>query len=162
MPETIFALSSGRPPAAIAVIRISGPRAREAALALAGDLPETRMAMVRILRDPVSGEHLDEALVLRFRTRCPSFARLYAARLISVVFPLPGSEIAHKILIDLLSLLMKFLALAPISRSSSVGTSNDDSRSDHRAAFPKWNGDTSPSGFCGAGRTNSKHVKNAI
>lgn len=68
MPETIFALSSGRPPAAIAVIRISGPRAREAALALAGDLPETRMAMVRTLRDPVSGEHLDEALVLRFDT----------------------------------------------------------------------------------------------
>ena len=29
-PDTIFALSSGRPPAAIAVVRISGPRARVA------------------------------------------------------------------------------------------------------------------------------------
>jgi tRNA modification GTPase len=28
--DTIFALSSGRPPAAIAVVRISGPRAGEA------------------------------------------------------------------------------------------------------------------------------------
>jgi len=64
--DTIFALSSGRPPAAISVIRISGPRAHLAAKQIAGSLPEARNAAVRELRDPFSGELLDEALVLRF------------------------------------------------------------------------------------------------
>jgi tRNA modification GTPase len=64
--DTIFALSSGRPPAAISVIRVSGPNAHDAGLAMAGSLPEARMAAVRELRDPGSGELLDEALVLRF------------------------------------------------------------------------------------------------
>ena len=63
---TIFALSSGRPPAAISVIRISGPRAHEAGIKLAGALPEARMAAVRELRHPASGDLLDEALMLRF------------------------------------------------------------------------------------------------
>jgi tRNA modification GTPase len=66
MADTIFALSSGRPPAAISVIRISGPRAHEAAARMAGSLPEPRMAAVRELRHPSSGELLDDALVLRF------------------------------------------------------------------------------------------------
>lgn len=39
---TIFTLSSGRRPAAIAVIRISGPRAGEALKALAGKIPGSR------------------------------------------------------------------------------------------------------------------------
>jgi tRNA modification GTPase len=64
--DTIYALSSGRPPAAISVIRISGPGAHVAATAIAGSIPEPRMAAVRALRHPVSGELLDEALVLRF------------------------------------------------------------------------------------------------
>jgi tRNA modification GTPase len=64
--DTIFALSSGRPPAAISVIRISGARAQAAAGALAGSLPNPRAAAVRELRHPVSGELLDEALVVRF------------------------------------------------------------------------------------------------
>lgn len=63
---TIFALSSGRPPAAIAVIRVSGANAHEAARRIAGELPPPRSAAVRELRDPQSGELLDEALVLRF------------------------------------------------------------------------------------------------
>jgi tRNA modification GTPase len=66
MPDTIFALSSGRPPAAISVIRISGVRAHAAGEAIAGTLPEPRAAAVRELRHPASGELLDEALVLRF------------------------------------------------------------------------------------------------
>ena len=66
MADTIFALSSGRPPAAIAVIRISGPAAHAAGEALAGSLPETRAAAVRDLKHPDTGERLDEALVLRF------------------------------------------------------------------------------------------------
>lgn len=64
--ETIFALSSGRPPAAVSVIRISGPAAREAGARIAGALPEPRMAGLRQLTDPRSGELLDDALVLRF------------------------------------------------------------------------------------------------
>jgi tRNA modification GTPase len=66
MADTIFALSSGRPPAAISVIRISGPRAHEAGASIAGALPEARTAAVRELRHPRNGELLDEALVLRF------------------------------------------------------------------------------------------------
>src|ERR1043166_7864244 len=61
---TIFALSSGRPPAAIAVVRISGPRARDGLAALAPKIPEPRRAALRRLRDPVTGSVLDEALVL--------------------------------------------------------------------------------------------------
>ncbi len=64
--DTIFALSSGRPPAAIAIIRISGFDAHAAARAIAGDLPPPRAVAVRELRDPASRELLDEALVVRF------------------------------------------------------------------------------------------------
>lgn len=63
--DTIFALSSGAPPAAIAVVRISGPGAFEAVRALAGQLPEPRRTSLRSLRD-AEGGLLDEALVLVF------------------------------------------------------------------------------------------------
>src|SRR2546430_13061677 len=66
MADTIFALSSGRPPAAISIIRISGSRAHEAGERMAGPLPEPRLAALRELRHPVTGELLDDALVLRF------------------------------------------------------------------------------------------------
>lgn len=64
MADTIFALSSGAPPAAIAVVRVSGPGAGAALRALAGTLPEPRRAALRTLR--VSRETLDRALVLWF------------------------------------------------------------------------------------------------
>lgn len=65
MDDTIFALSSGSPPAAIAVVRLSGPRAGEALSALAGSLPAPRRASYRTLG--VSRETvLDRALVLWF------------------------------------------------------------------------------------------------
>ena len=64
--DTIFALSSGRPPAAISVIRVSGPSAVAAGARIAGSLPDPRCAAVRELRHPGSGELLDEALVLHF------------------------------------------------------------------------------------------------
>src|ERR1700694_1521675 len=63
--ETIFALSSGRPPAAIAVVRVSGPRAGDALTALAGRIPAPRQAMLARLRDS-NGEPIDDALVLWF------------------------------------------------------------------------------------------------
>jgi len=66
MTDTIFALSSGRPPAAISVIRISGQQAHDALKRMGGSLPDPRTAAVRELRHPTSGELLDEALVLRF------------------------------------------------------------------------------------------------
>src|SRR5438874_999860 len=63
--DTIFALSSGRPPAAIAVVRVSGPQARATLEALC-KLPEPRRAALRRLRDPATRAVLDEALVLWF------------------------------------------------------------------------------------------------
>jgi tRNA modification GTPase len=64
--DTIFALSSGRPPAAIAVIRISGPRARVALEAMLGRVPEPRKAALARLKHPATGELVDEALALWF------------------------------------------------------------------------------------------------
>ncbi|MEM1133484.1 MAG: tRNA uridine-5-carboxymethylaminomethyl(34) synthesis GTPase MnmE [Pseudomonadota bacterium] len=65
-PDTIFAVSSGAPPSAISVIRISGPHSGAALTALAGALPEPRRAALRSLEHPVNGHVLDSALVLWF------------------------------------------------------------------------------------------------
>ena len=65
-PDTIFALSSGRPPAAIAVVRLSGPRAGRALEMLIGRLPAPRQAALARVRDPASAEIIDEALALWF------------------------------------------------------------------------------------------------
>ena len=62
---TIFAVSSGRPPVAIAVVRISGPDAFAAAEAMAGTVPVPRHASLRALRD-ARGVVLDRALVIVF------------------------------------------------------------------------------------------------
>lgn len=66
MTDTIFALSSGAPPAAIGLLRISGPRAGKAIAALAGRLPAPRRAALALLSDPETGEALDRALLLWF------------------------------------------------------------------------------------------------
>ena len=63
MNETIFALSSGSPPAGIGVIRISGAQAGAALSALTGRLPEPRRATTASLRN-AGGDMLDRALVL--------------------------------------------------------------------------------------------------
>ena len=63
MTDTIFALSSGAPPAAIAMLRISGAQAGAALTALAGRLPPERRAVAATLRDS-AGAVLDQALVL--------------------------------------------------------------------------------------------------
>lgn len=63
--ETIFALSSGRPPAAIALVRVSGPHAAATLQALAGRLPPPRRASLATLRDP-AGDVLDRAMLLWF------------------------------------------------------------------------------------------------
>src|SRR5262245_1395602 len=64
--DTIFALSSGQPPAAIAVIRISGPRAGAALEALTGRVPEPRRGAFARVRYPNSDDIIDEALALWF------------------------------------------------------------------------------------------------
>lgn len=64
MTDTIYALSSGQPPAGIAVIRISGPEAGGALAALAGKCPPARRATLATLADPQSGTHLDRTMVL--------------------------------------------------------------------------------------------------
>jgi tRNA modification GTPase len=64
MADTIFALSSGAPPAGVAVIRISGSDAGAALERLAGALPKSRRATLRNLHNPSDGCELDRALVL--------------------------------------------------------------------------------------------------
>lgn len=63
---TIFALSSGHPPAAIAVVRISGAEASGALESLAGRVPRPRRASLVALRHPSTGELLDNGLALFF------------------------------------------------------------------------------------------------
>ena len=63
---TIFALSSGRPPAAIAVVRVCGPKAGPALEKLIGRVPQPRQAALARVGDPASGEIIDEALALWF------------------------------------------------------------------------------------------------
>jgi tRNA modification GTPase len=64
--DTIFALSSGRPPAAIAVIRICGPRAAFALEQMIGRVPQPRQAAFVRVRDPARNDVIDEGLALWF------------------------------------------------------------------------------------------------
>jgi tRNA modification GTPase len=61
---TIFALSSAPGRAGVAVVRVSGPRAGPVIDALASPRPQDRVAALRRIRAPGSGELLDQALVL--------------------------------------------------------------------------------------------------
>lgn len=64
--DTIFALSSGPPPAAVAVIRFSGPMARFAFETMAGGVGQPGRLALRNIVSPVSGELIDRALVAWF------------------------------------------------------------------------------------------------
>src|SRR5258708_28998287 len=64
--DTIYAPATAAGRAAIAIIRLSGPAAGPAVAALAGKLPPPRAARHVRLRDPDSGEQLDDGLVLWF------------------------------------------------------------------------------------------------
>ena len=63
--QTIFALSSGRPPTAIAVVRVSGPHAGVALQQLAGRLPVPRKA-TRVALHNAAREVIDDAIILWF------------------------------------------------------------------------------------------------
>ncbi len=66
--DTIHALSSGAPPAGVAVIRISGPRALAIAAELIAPqkLPPPRRAMLRSIFAAKTRQHLDSAIVITF------------------------------------------------------------------------------------------------
>jgi tRNA modification GTPase len=63
--QTIFALSSGRPPSAIAVVRVSGPQAGSVLASLSGKVPAARTAARVLLRD-ANQQPIDDAVVLWF------------------------------------------------------------------------------------------------
>jgi tRNA modification GTPase len=63
--QTIFALSSGLLPSAIALVRVSGSQAGPALALLAGKIPSPRMASRVLLRD-AAGQPIDDAVILWF------------------------------------------------------------------------------------------------
>src|SRR5882724_1078887 len=63
--QTIFALSSGRPPSAISIVRVSGSQAGTALISLAGRMPLPRMATRALLRN-ADRQPIDDAVVLWF------------------------------------------------------------------------------------------------
>jgi tRNA modification GTPase len=63
--QTIFALSSGRPPSALAIVRVSGPQAGPALTVLGGNIPPARAATRMLLQD-IAGQPLDDAVALWF------------------------------------------------------------------------------------------------
>src|SRR4030088_707039 len=63
--QTIFALSSGRPPNAISVVRVSGAHAKTILNSLAGRIPLPRMATRALIREANHGT-IDDAVVLWF------------------------------------------------------------------------------------------------
>lgn len=65
-PDTIFALSTARGRAGVAIIRISGPAAVACLEHLAPPLPSPRHAALRSVQNPATGDEIDRALVLLF------------------------------------------------------------------------------------------------
>lgn len=63
--DTIFALSSGRLPSGVAVVRISGPKVRFALETMIGSVPEPRYAAYRTFRCR-NGDAIDRGLALFF------------------------------------------------------------------------------------------------
>jgi tRNA modification GTPase len=65
--DTIFAPATGVGRAAISIIRLSGPACDKALAALIGGaLPAARIAALKTLRNPITDEALDRALIIRF------------------------------------------------------------------------------------------------
>lgn len=107
MIPTIFALATAPGRAGVAVVRVSGPASGDALAALTGKpLPTPRMATLVRLRDPKTGEALDDALVLRF-TAPRSFTgedvvelhlhggRAVVAGVVEALSALPGLRVAE-------------------------------------------------------------------
>ncbi|MGQ0558501.1 MAG: tRNA uridine-5-carboxymethylaminomethyl(34) synthesis GTPase MnmE [Sphingosinicella sp.] len=104
MNDTIFALSSGALPAAIAVVRVSGPQARAVLALLAGRMPPPRKLAMRMLGQ--GGETIDQALVVYFPAPATSTGedvaefhlhggRAVAAALLAALGSIPGLRAAE-------------------------------------------------------------------
>lgn len=105
-PETIVALSSGQLPAAVAVLRISGPRTRFVFETIAGPLPPDRTVVYRAFRDPATEAVLDRGLAFWFAAP-RSFtgedaaefqthgSRAVVAALLGAILRLPGVRMAE-------------------------------------------------------------------
>lgn len=63
--DTIYALSSGAPPAGVAIVRVSGSRVPDVLQAMCSELPKPRHATLKWIRDR-NGHAIDQALVLFF------------------------------------------------------------------------------------------------
>src|SRR3982075_215008 len=63
--QTIFALSSGRPPSAIAMVRVSGPQAGAVLSSIVGKMPAPRLASRALLRE-ADGQPIDDSVILWF------------------------------------------------------------------------------------------------
>ncbi|MFC3071284.1 tRNA uridine-5-carboxymethylaminomethyl(34) synthesis GTPase MnmE [Phenylobacterium soli] len=66
MSDTIFAPATAAGRAAVAIVRVSGPKSAMAVAAVAGDVPKARTAAVRRLFGP-DGREIDQAMVLFFK-----------------------------------------------------------------------------------------------
>lgn len=62
--DTIFALSSGTGRSAVALLRISGPASAQILASMTGAVPAPRELALRAIRDPRSGEILDQAIAV--------------------------------------------------------------------------------------------------
>ena len=96
IPDTIFALSSGAVPAGVAVVRLSGPKAREIMNRVIDSEPKPRMAALRYVTNPTTGDVIDQALVLFF----PGEKSFTGEE--SVEFQLHGGRAVVKAMIELL------------------------------------------------------------
>src|ERR1700712_284605 len=70
MPDTIVALATPTGRSGIGVIRLSGTASRRIVGELVGDadfVPDPRKAHLKQLRDPVSGDVIDEAIITYFK-----------------------------------------------------------------------------------------------
>lgn len=104
---TIFAVATGAVRAAICVIRISGPATRDVLQAFCRRVPEARRATLSRLREPSSGEILDEALVLFFEAEKSELGED------SAEFHLHGSPAVVRAVLDALSALPGLRAAEP-------------------------------------------------
>src|SRR6202012_279591 len=66
MRDTIFALATAPGRAAVAVLRLSGPKTKAVLEHVAGGAPAPRRAALKTLRNGPSGEPVDQGLVLWF------------------------------------------------------------------------------------------------
>ncbi|MEO1248968.1 MAG: tRNA uridine-5-carboxymethylaminomethyl(34) synthesis GTPase MnmE [Pseudomonadota bacterium] len=64
--DTIFSLATPPGRSGVAVVRLSGPRTRAAVAALVGGVPVARKATLRRIKNPATGETIDQGLVLWF------------------------------------------------------------------------------------------------